>query len=143
MGEHRHPRRASNLRSIWGQVGRGAALGLLAGALMIGVGIARAAYFLLRGGHLSAISYDDLRLVIYYMGGFGVAGGLLGLLLPRYQGVVATRVLFAVAGMVVMTAIAASDAGGLRAHDRIDWLFLLPLGAIFGLAFGWTWGNRP
>ena len=144
MGEHHHPRRnAANLRSIWGQLGRGGGIGLIVGALLVSVGMARAAFFALRGGHLSDISSDDLRFVIYYVGGFGLAGAVLGVMLPRYPGAVATRVLFAVAGMIVTTAIAASDTGGLRAHDHIEWLFLLPLGAIFGLAFGWTWGTRP
>jgi hypothetical protein len=43
--------------------------------------------------------------------------------------------------MIVMTAIMGSD-GGLKAHDRLDWLFLLPLSAGFGLAFGYGWSKR-
>lgn len=144
MGKHPHPtRNDSGLRAIGRQAIRGGGLGLLVGVLLIGVGVARAALLLLTGGQLSAISSDDLRLAVYYVGGFGIAGAVLGALLPRLRGNLATHALFAGAGMIVMVAIMASGTGGLRAHDRVDWWFLLPLGAAFGLAFGYGWNKRP
>jgi hypothetical protein len=82
-----------------------------------------------------------MRLAAYYVGGFGLAGAVVGGLLPSLRGPVGTNALFACAGMIVMTAIMASD-GGLKAHDRVDWLSLLPLGAVFGLAFGYGWSKR-
>jgi hypothetical protein len=74
----------------------------------------------LTGARLSPLTGEDFRFASYYVGGFALGGGLVGGVLPRARGLVSRHVAFAAAGMIVMTAIMATD-GGLRAHDAIDW----------------------
>ena len=144
MGEHNRPRRSRiDVAAFGSGVARGAVVGLVVGILFMAVGAVRAVMFLARGGKLSAISADDLRLGAYYVGGFGLAGAVVGGLLRRFPGSLGTYVIFALGGIVVMTAIMAGDKGGLAANDAFDWIVLLALGAGFGLAFGHGWNRRP
>ncbi len=117
-------------------------MGLVVGLLLIGVGVLRAGLFLLTGGHLAALSADDVRLVVYYLGGFGLAGAVVGPLIPRMRTRVGTYVVFSFAGMIVMAAIMASDNGGLRRQALVDWLWMMPLGAAFGCAFAYGFSRK-
>ena len=142
MGEPKTPRRS---RTDWSllsfHIASGTAIGALAGVFFIGIGVARAGLALLTGARMSPLTDEDLRLATYYVGGFALGGGLVGGVLPRARGVVGSYLAFAAAGMIVMTAIMASD-GGLRTHDTVDWTVLLAVGAVFGLAFGIGWKGR-
>ena len=143
MGEHRHPKRSRfDVAGAGLDVARGAGIGLVIGLLFMGVGFLRAVLLLLTGGKLAALSLDDLRFAVFYLGGFGLAGAVVGGLLPRFRGAVATYVCFAFGGMVVMAAIMAGDKGDLASNDRSDWLALMTLGAVFGLAAGHGWRKR-
>lgn len=144
MGQHKvsNAHHSFDITTLGRQLVRGAGIGVVVGTLLIGVGVLRAAAFLLTGGHLSAPSSEDARLAAFYIGGFGLAGAVIGAVLPRLRSVVGLYVAFGAAGMIVMTAIMASEKGGLKAHDRIDWMLLMPLGAMFGCAFAYGWTRR-
>jgi len=114
---------------------RGAMIGSGIGAAFLAVGVVRAVIFLLGGGSLRAVSADDLRFALFYVGGFGVAGAMFAAVRPYLRSKVGAYTAFAVAGMIVTTAIKASEKGGLGANDTIDWVVLLSLGALFGCAF--------
>jgi len=143
MGEHKHPAHSRfELTEVVGQVGRGAGFGLLIGIFCLAVGLVRAALFILGGGSLAAVSAEDMRSAGYYIGGFGLAGGVVGGTLPRLRGRLGTYGVFACAGMIVMLAIMASEKGGLATNGRVDWIALMSLGAFLGLAFAYGWNRR-
>ena len=143
MGQHGLlPHRTVDITELGRQLARGAAIGLAVGVLLIAIGVLRAAVFLLTGGHLPTLSWEDARLAAFYVGGFGLAGAVVGAVVPRLRTAVGLYVAFSVAGMIVVTAIMASEKGGLRARDRVDWILLMPIGAIFGCAFAYGWSKR-
>ena len=115
---------------------RGALFGGAIGVAFLGVGILRAALFLLSGHRLAPISADDLHLATFCVGGFALAGTLLGGFWQMFRSEATAYVGFAFAGMIIMTAIMAGEKGGLRGNDAVDWVVLLSLGAGFGCAFG-------
>jgi hypothetical protein len=131
------PRHSS---SIARRVGLGALLGLGAGILLVGVGIARIAVFLLGGGRLAAIDAGDVRALTFYVGGFGAGGALIGALRPLLHGKGGVYVGCMLAGIVVMLAIAVGDKGSLSALDGVDWVAMPLMGMVFGsaAAYGFT-----
>lgn len=129
------PFRSPGFLSVGGAL-RGALFGGAIGVAFLGVGILRAALFLLSGHRLAPISADDLRLATFYVGGFALAGTLLGGFWQMFRSKATAYVGFAFAGMIIMTAIMAGEKGGLRGNDAVDWVVLLSLGAGFGCAFG-------
>jgi hypothetical protein len=131
----RSPSDSPGFLSVSGAL-RGALFGGAIGVAFLGIGLLRAALFLLSGRHLDPISSDDLRLATFYVSGFAVAGTLLGGFWQLFRSKAIAYVGFALAGMIVMTAIMASQKGGLRGNDAVDWVVLLSLGAGFGCAFG-------
>jgi hypothetical protein len=114
----------------------GALFGGAIGVAFLGLGLLRAALFLLSGRHLDSISSDDLRLATFYVSGFVLAGTLLGGFWQLFRSKATAYLEFALAGMIVMTAIVASQTSGLRGNNAVDWVVLLLLGAGFGCAFG-------
>ena len=143
MGEHKVSQSQTlNVPRLAQSILRGMSLGLIVGILLIGVGIVRGAIFMLSGGHLAQVSAADLRAAIYYLAGFSLAGAIAGAVLPSVRTRMASYLTFATGGIVVMLAIAASDKGGLTGQRAIDWLFLIPLGALLGVAFGYGWSRR-
>lgn len=114
----------------------GAALGAALGGVFLLIGVARAAFFLMSGGRLQPIAWTDLRPIAFYIGGFAVAGGFLGLLCPILRGRVAIAGALAVSGAIVMNAIAISDKG-VAGMDALDWVVMTVVGAVFGLGGGY------
>ncbi|HEY9225638.1 MAG TPA: hypothetical protein VIP11_03255 [Gemmatimonadaceae bacterium] len=125
-------------RQLW----RGALIGVGVGSIFIVVGLLRAGLFLLTGGRLSALSANDARIAVFYLGGFGLAGALVGVLLPRARTAVRIYAAFALAGMVVVIAIMAAAKGGLTSHDRLDWFLFMSTGAVFGCAAAYGLSKR-
>jgi hypothetical protein len=114
----------------------GAGLGVATALLFIGVGIIRAVVAVISGARVAPPTSHDARILLFYVGGFAVAGAFLGVLLPYLHAKSLKYLGFAAGGVVVMLAIAAGDQGGLGALDRVDWIALPILGAILGLAAG-------
>ena len=111
----------------------GALLGSLLGVAFIGVGLLRAGFVLLSGGKVTPPSAEDVRVLMFYVGGFGATGATVGAarsLLPRTAALVIGCVL---GGVIVVLAIAAGDKG-LGALDRMDWIVYPILGMTFGAA---------
>jgi hypothetical protein len=52
-----------------------------------------------------------------YIGSFGLAGAVIGAVLPLLRTVIGLYASFGFAGVIVMTAIMAAEKSGLRAHD--------------------------
>jgi hypothetical protein len=122
------------------RVGLGALLGIGAGILLVGVGVARIAVFLLSGGRLAELEADDVRILVFYVGGFGAGGALIGALRPLLRGKGGVYVGCMLAGIVVMLAIAIGDKGRLSALDGVDWVAMPLMGMVFGsaAAYGFT-----
>ncbi len=115
---------------------RGALFGGAIGAAFLSVGALRAAVFLLGGGRFKELSTDDLKLAVFYVGGFAVGGALVGAMWPYRRSKAVGYLSFALAGMIVMTAIMGSGNAELAATDAVEWTIGLSLGAVFGCAFG-------
>ena len=118
----------------------GAGVGFVFAVCLIGIGLLRALLALVSGRHLAALTGQDARLLAFYVGGFVVAGGLIGAAGPFLPGRVGTYARFVFGGMVVVLAIVIGDQGSLAATDSMDWIFIPVLGTVFGLAaaYGWT-----
>ncbi len=121
------------LRDVVRGAGYGAALALF----FIGIGVLRAVVALISGAHMNPLTPEDARVLVFYVGGFTVAGALLGFLLRRLDAMLLKYLGFMAGGAVVMLAIATGDQGGLRALDRTDWIALPALGGALGLAVGY------
>ena len=116
------------------RVALGAALGVAAGTLLVGVGLLRAALFLLGGGRIAAPEAAELRMLAFYVGGFGAGGALIGALRPLLRGTAGAYVGCMLAGVVVMLAIVLGDKGSLEAADPFELMLFSALGATFGAA---------
>jgi hypothetical protein len=112
----------------------GAGIGFLSAFACIGIGLVRAAFVLLSGRHLAPLTAQDARLFAFYVGGFVIAGVLIGAAGPFLPGRVGTYARFAFGGMVVTLAIVMGDQGSIAATDTADWIFVLFFGPLFGFA---------
>jgi len=121
---------------------RGTALGALVGIALIGIGVIRALVTLLGGGRFAPFTNADWRLLVFYVGGFAFVGGILGAVRIQERG--RTAIVFGAmaAGIVVMFAFVAGDKGGLSGMDRLDWIVLPALGALFGAAAAYGYLRR-
>ena len=99
----------------------------------LGVGLLRAVYARFRGANVS-IELEDLRLLATYIAGFVVAGMLISVLWPRLRRKRSKQAVFALAGMIVASAVVIGMKG-LVAWTTVDWVVVLGLGTVFGLAF--------
>jgi hypothetical protein len=124
----------SILRSALRGVGGGAALALI----YLSVGIVRA---LFEGGAMSH-SPQDARMASYYIGGFGLAGGIVGIFHPYLRTRAGSYWLFSIAGVIVVLAIVVAQEGHLTALTRA--VLSATLGPLFGCAFAYGMRrNRP
>ena len=121
---------------------RGAFFGALLGSAFIAIGAMRAAFFLLGGGRIEALTAADVRPFVFYLAGFAAAGTLVGATWPMIRSRIATYAVFGAGGALVMIAIMAGDAGGLAARDGFDWVVLPLVGVLFGCAFARGWLGR-
>ena len=119
------------------------AWGALGGAVIAGfalvVGLGRIVLALLSGRPTEAVSGADVRLLAFYVGGFVLAGALVGMLRTFVTSTVGMFGAMALGGVVVMCTIAVADEG-LAAMTRGDWIMMTVLGIIFGCAgaYGFT-----
>ena len=113
---------------------RGARLGALVGLAFIGIGLIRGVALLLGGDRPSAPTLADLRMFGFYVGGFALAGGLLGAVRLPERGRTGILLGCMAGGVVVMLAIQAGSEGGLGGMHSADWIALPAIGALLGAA---------
>jgi hypothetical protein len=118
--------------------GRSALRGALAGLAMAGaclvVGVVRAFKITLHGGHVSPPSHTDITAILFYVGGFTIAGVFIGLTWPMLRGKIAKSLAFVAGGVVLVYAIAVGTEGSWSALDTADYVFIALFGAALGLA---------
>ena len=131
------------LKDFARRVGMGALTGAAVGVLCLLVGLLRAIVAIVFGEHVSALRSEDIKGLVYYVGGFTAAGILVSAVWPLLTTRFARYLGFSLAGIVVMIAILAAEKGGLLAHKRSDWIGAVVLGIFFGCAFGWGRGRGP
>jgi hypothetical protein len=117
----------------------GAGVGFVFAALLIGVGVLRALIVKASGRHLAPLTAQDARLLAFYVGGFVVAGSLIGTAAPFFPGRFGTYARFVFGGMVLVLAIVIGDQQNLGALDGIEWIIVPVLGTVFGLAAAYGW----
>jgi uncharacterized membrane protein YadS len=130
-------------RDLPQRIGRGALIGAAVGALCIGVGLVRALVAVGFGAHVSALTSGDTRVLVYYVGGFTIAGVLVTTIWPRLTTKFSRYVGFSLAGIVVTLAILVGEKGGLKSLDRVDLIASLLLGILFGCAFAYGYERNP
>jgi hypothetical protein len=101
------------------------------------VGVIRGLFFIASGGHIAPVSPGELRLIAFYVTGFIVAGILISAIWPVLSSGLAQYFGFSLAGVVVMSAVLASDKGGVAAHKPSDWVIAVLVGVIMGCAFAY------
>ena len=133
LKRYKQPRASRPLRQVvtntaWGALGGAVIAGF---ALVVGVG--RMVFALLSGRTMEAVSRSGVRLLAFYVGGFVLAGALVGMLRTFVTGTVGMFGAMALGGVVVTCTIAVADQG-LDAMTRGDWIGMTVLGIIFGCA---------
>jgi hypothetical protein len=113
---------------------KGTLAGAFAGVVLICIGLVRALVVLLSGGRFKPLTSTDLRLLVFYVGGFALVGGLLGAARIHDRGRAIIVLGYVVGGVILMLAIVAGDDGSLSGMHGSDWLWLPALGALFGAA---------
>ena len=113
--------------------GMGAAVGAVFAGFGLVIGAGRIVLALLSGATMDAMTWADARLMGFYIGGFVLAGTVVGALRPFLQSATAVYVAMALGGAIVMNTIAIADQG-LDAMSRGDWIAMTMLGALFGCA---------
>ncbi|MGH7603755.1 MAG: hypothetical protein ACRENK_07140 [Gemmatimonadaceae bacterium] len=126
------PRDGLLKRVAWGALGGG-----VVGVLCILVGVIRGLFFIAREGHIAPVSPDELRLLAFYVTGFIVAGILISAIWPVLSSGLAQYLGFSLAGVIVTSALLASDKGGVAAHEVSDWVIAVLVGVIMGCAFAY------
>ncbi len=116
---------------------KNAASGALVGAAFAGfcllVGLGRIVFVLLSGRTMEAVSWDDARLLAFYVGGFVLAGAVVGVLRPLLRSGAAMFGAMALGGAIVTNTIAIAEKG-LYSMSRVDWIAMTIMGALFGCA---------
>ena len=92
---------------------------------------------------MSAFTAEDIRVLIYYVGGFTIAGALVSALWPRLTTKFSKYIGFSLAGIVVTFAISVGEKGGLKGLDRVDLIASVLLGILFGCAFAYGYERDP
>src|SRR5580765_5675810 len=88
-----------------GRAARGSLAGAAIGVLFLAVGLLRAGFYLVSGGHVAGLAASDVREMAYYLGGFTVAGAVIGAAWPMFRGQTGTYLGFALGGAIVGAAI--------------------------------------
>ena len=109
----------------------GAAVGVGVSLLFVAVGVARF-IFAAAFGDVVAPDREALRGIAFYMAGFAIAGALLGLARPLLRSRPAIYAGGILAGAIVMFMIVRSETASIASIDRVDWVFIVGAGAVFG-----------
>jgi hypothetical protein len=127
---------------VGGAIG-GAILGFVFALFALLIGLVRAVIYLATDGALPALRPEDTVMLAYYVGGFIVAGTVVGAAGVFFPSRAATYGRFALGGMVVMLAIVLGDGEAFTTIDSFDWGMIIVLGAVFGMAAarGWLGGS--
>jgi hypothetical protein len=126
----------SILRSALAGVGGGVALALV----FLSFGIIRALF----SGRAMSLSPQDVRMVSYYIGGFGLAGGIVGIFHPYFRTRAGSYWIFSLAGVIVGLMIGVAKEGRLTALTPFDVVLSATLGPLYGCAFAYGMRrNRP
>ena len=117
---------------------RKALLGAAVGAaLALAVLTIAAIRFLVAGDDIAPPSRDDIKMIVFYVGGFAVAGATIGLLRPLIRSRLTAYLAAMMGGIIVMGAIVRSDAPSFAAIDALDCAFVIGCGIFFGTAAAW------
>jgi hypothetical protein len=119
------------------RIALGALGGGAVGVLCILVGAIRSLLFVATGGDIAPLSPDEIRLLVFYVLGFVVAGILLSAIWPLLGSGLAQYLGFSLAGGVVGIAIIAGEKGGLAAHEPARWVIGIFVGVFLGCAFAY------
>ena len=101
------------------------------------IGAIRILFAVLGGERIAAPSRDDIQMIVFYVGGFAVAGAIIGLLRPLIRSRLGAYLAAMLGGIIVMGAIVRSDAPSFAAIDAMDWAFVIGSGMFFGAAAAW------
>lgn len=120
----------------------GAAIGVALGSLFLLIGLAGFTLAVLTGSTIQPISGEDVRMMIIYVGGFGLAGAFVGMVRPLLQSHGAIYLAMAVGGAVVMNTLAIGDKG-FSGVDSGDFVAMTLLGGMFGIAAAYGFLRTP
>jgi hypothetical protein len=119
----------------------GAGLGAALAGLFLLVGVLRAALAVALGGSFAALTGSDVRILVFYVVGFTLAGAFVGALRPLLHRRAAIYAALSAAGVIVMYTLAIADEG-LAGMDRSDWIAMTVMGSLFGSALAWGFLRR-
>ena len=120
----------------------GAAIGVAMGSVFLLFGLARFALALFKGSSIQPISGEDVRMMIIYVGAFGLAGAFVGMVRPLLQSHGAIYLAMAAGGAIVMNTLAIGDKGW-SGVDSGDLLAMTVLGGMFGIAAAYGFLREP
>lgn len=135
-------RRSQHYAPLTKRILIGAGLGALLATVCLLVGLGNFALHRLLGASIEPMSGDDARMVFYYVGGFVLAGALVGVLRPALATPGAIYVVLAMGGAIVMNALAIAD-GGIAGIDLAEIAAMTLIGAAFGVALAYGWLRVP
>ena len=110
----------------------GAFGGFAAALILISLGLVKFLILRHRGAPLKDVSSEDVRVLVFYIGAFVLAGAFVGALRPVLISRRKTYGVFAGAGAIAMNSLALSD--GIARMDLFSVLLFSVLGALLGLA---------
>lgn len=112
----------------------GAAVGAVLALFAILVGMIRMVVALVAGTRLS---FEELGLLAYYVGGFVAGGALAGLLWPFRRWIGGYYGLGVIVMGFVAFGIALAEDGPVAGWSSATWLMIVVLSLVFGLALGY------
>ena len=115
----------------------GAAVGAALALAIIAIAAIRFLFALVAGESIAPPNPDDSKMIVFYVGGFAVAGATIGLLRPLIRSRLTAYLAAMIGGIIVMGAIVRSDAPSFAAIDALDWAFVIGSGIFFGIAAAW------
>ena len=140
--EPMRPERGTGGRPEMGVMARalgGALLGGVMALLLMGVGLVRAAFFVVGGGQVRLPAGDDASAIILYVAAFMAAGAVIGAgRLERGKPVRACAV-SVLSGLVLMLGLFVAAHGSPAALSGFDACMIALLGSALGGAFAFKW----
>jgi hypothetical protein len=118
---------------------QGAGIGAALALLLLGVGLVRIAFHSFAGETFDAFTQDDIRLAVFYISAFMVAGAFIGGLRAVTRSRIAKVVSFMIGGAIAMNVIAIGDLG-IGGVDIGTAVIMSGAGAFLALAVlvGWS-----
>ena len=119
------------------------AAGMLVGTLMacifVAIGVLRVVAALIMGAR---VRFEDLHLLLYYVGGFVAAGAVIGLASPLGRHPIGRYSLGVLAAAIVFGVFAFGESGSPRNWDDATWFASILCSLIFGIAGAYALRNE-